>query len=51
MAGKVSSDETEYLDPILEWLDSGQSPADRLIAKFEGEWAGDIHRVFKEEAY
>ena len=51
MAGKVSADETEYLDPVLEWLDAGQSPADRLIAKFEGEWAGDIHRVFKEEAY
>lgn len=51
MAGKVSADETEYLEPVLEWLDAGRSPADRLIEKFKGEWQGDIRKVFEEEAY
>lgn len=51
MAGKVSADETEYLEPVLEWLEAGRSPADRLIEKFKGEWQGDIRKVFEEEAY
>ena len=51
MAGKVSADETEYLEPVLGWLEAGQSPADRLIEKFKGEWQGDIRKVFEEEAY
>ena len=49
--GRESADETEYLEPVLEWLEAGQSPADRLIAKYNDEWAGDIRRVFEEEAY
>ncbi|MGB1146405.1 MAG: glutamate--cysteine ligase [Alphaproteobacteria bacterium] len=49
--GRESSDETEYLEPVLEWLEAGQSPADRLIAKYNDEWAGDIRRIFEEEAY
>ena len=51
MAGKVSADETEYLEPVLGWLEAGRSPADRLIEKFKGEWQGDIRKVFEEEAY
>lgn len=49
--GRESSDETEYLEPVLEWLEAGQSPADCLIAKYNDEWAGDIRRIFEEEAY
>ena len=49
--GKVSTDETEYQEPVSEWLEAGRSPADVLIAKYDGEWGGDIHRLFKEEAY
>lgn len=51
MPGRVSADETEYLEPLQEWLSEGRSPADRLIDKFENAWSGDIHRVFVEEAF
>ena len=51
VAGRETKDETEYLEPVREWLADGRSPSDRLIEKFNGEWQGDIHRVFIEEAY
>ena len=50
-AGKVTADETEYLEPVREWLAAGRSPADRLIDRFQNEWGEDIHKVFAEEAY
>ena len=31
--------------------DSGVTPAERLLEKFHGPWAGDINRVFEECAY
>ena len=50
-AGRVTVDETEYLEPVREWLAEGRTPADRLIEKFNGDWGGDIHRVFTDEAF
>ena len=32
------SDETAALEPLARWLEAGQSPADQLIAAFEGPW-------------
>ena len=49
--GKTSVDETEYLEPVLEWLAAGESPADRLIRKFNGPWDGDIRRVYEDQAF
>jgi len=43
--------EEKYLDPLRERADSGLSPADRLLARFEGEWAGDLGRVYAEESF
>ena len=40
-------DETAALEPLAWWLDAGQSPADRLIAAFEGPWQGDIRHVYR----
>jgi glutamate--cysteine ligase len=31
--------------------DSGMTPADELIARYEGAWAGDVTRVFGEYSY
>lgn len=52
--GRLSAggkDETIYLDPLREIIDSGMSPADRLLAKYEGEWKGDLANLFREFAY
>jgi len=44
-------DESDFLSPLLEVVDAGQTPAERKLALFHGEWNGDIDRVFREFAY
>jgi len=43
--------ESGYLDPLREILASGKSPAERLLDRFHGEWAGDLSRVYREESF
>lgn len=40
--------ESGFLDPLREIVASGKVPAQRLLDKFHGEWAGDISRVYDE---
>lgn len=44
-------DESAFLTELIEIAESGQSAADRKLQLFEGEWGGDIDRVFAEFAY
>jgi glutamate--cysteine ligase len=49
--GRLSSsgdNETGFLEPLEEIVDSGKVPAQRLLDKFHGEWGGDITRVYEE---
>ena len=39
--------ETGFLETLEEIVSSGKVPAQRLLDKFNGEWAGDISRVYK----
>ena len=41
-------DETKYLAPLEETLESGKTPAERWLDKYNGEWAGDLRRIFDE---
>jgi glutamate--cysteine ligase len=44
-------DETIYLAPLFEVIDSGKSPADRLLDEYETEWHGRIDEIFRRHAY
>jgi glutamate--cysteine ligase len=44
-------DERKALEPLLETLEQGQSPADRLLADYRGPWRGDIDKVFETKAF
>ncbi|MCK5910855.1 MAG: glutamate--cysteine ligase, partial [Caulobacter sp.] len=44
-------DETIYLGDLEEIADSGITPAERLLALYNGDWKGDIGRVFTDCAY
>jgi glutamate--cysteine ligase len=44
----MGEDETGYLSPLAEIVQSGKVPAQRLLDKFHGEWNGDIGRVYEE---
>jgi glutamate--cysteine ligase len=37
-------DETLYLEPIEELLSAGRTPAEELLARYEGEWKRDLRR-------
>jgi glutamate--cysteine ligase len=45
------ADETTFLEPLIEIAEANQTPAERKLALFAGEWNGDIDRVFREFAY
>ena len=45
------ADETHFLNDLDVIVETGQTPADLLLAKYHGEWKGDIDRVFEDRAY
>jgi glutamate--cysteine ligase len=44
-------DETIFLESLEDIAGSKLTPAEQLLRKFEGEWRGDIDRIFAAEAY
>jgi glutamate--cysteine ligase len=45
------TDESRFLEPLIEFAEANETPAERKLALFHGEWQGDIDRVFREFAY
>ncbi|MDO5605259.1 MAG: glutamate-cysteine ligase family protein, partial [Paracoccus sp. (in: a-proteobacteria)] len=50
-AGGMVPDETHFLNALRESIDSGEVPADELLAKYHGEWHGDLTRIYAEYSY
>lgn len=50
-AGGLVPDETHFLNALKESLETGQVPADEMLEKYHGEWAGDLSRVYGEYSY
>jgi glutamate--cysteine ligase len=44
-------DETMFLDLVEDVVRSGRTPADDLLARYEGPWRRNIDRVFEECAF
>jgi len=43
-------DERRALAPLIETVEEGMTPADRLLAAYHGPWEGNIDRLFEAEA-
>ncbi|MCW3846207.1 glutamate--cysteine ligase [Sphingomonas sp. LB-2] len=43
--------ETGFLDPLREIVRTGKVPAQVLLDRFNGDWAGDITRVYEEAKF
>jgi glutamate--cysteine ligase len=43
--------ESGFLDPLREIVRSGKVPAQALLDRFNGDWAGDISRVYEEARF
>ncbi len=50
-AGGMLPDETHFLNALHEIVETGETPAEELIRRFEGEWAGDFGAMFRDCAY
>ena len=50
-AGGLLPDETHFLNALKETLDTGETPADELIRRFNSDWNGDVTRVFADYSY
>ena len=50
-AGGMIPDETHFLNALEESVDSGQTPADELLERYNGDWNGDLSRIFDDYSY
>jgi glutamate--cysteine ligase len=50
-AGGLVPDETHFLNALKESLETGQVPADELLAQYHGDWDGDLTRIYAEYSY
>lgn len=43
--------EAGFLSALHDAVDTGHAPADDLLARYHGPWAGDVRKVFEEFSY
>jgi glutamate--cysteine ligase len=47
----AGDNEGGFLDPLRDVIASGKTPADRLLDRYQGEWAGDVSRIYQEFSF
>ena len=50
-AGGLVPNETHFLNALKESVETGQTLADELIEHYNGDWNGDLTRVYREYSY
>ncbi len=50
-ASDFDRDESHFLSALHETVSTGQTPAEELLARFEGDWAGDLNRIYADYSY
>ncbi|MEE4118394.1 MAG: glutamate--cysteine ligase [Paracoccaceae bacterium] len=50
-AGGLIPDETHFLNALQESVETGQVPADELLARYHGDWGGRLEPIFADYAY
>jgi glutamate--cysteine ligase len=50
-AGGLVPDETHFLNALKESIQTGQTPADELLAHYHGDWNGDLTRIYADYSY
>ena len=49
--GGMVADERHFLHALEDSVETGMVPADELLARYRGEWAGDLSRIYDEFSY
>ncbi len=50
-AAGLIPNEVHFLDTLKDSLGTGMTPAEELLQKYNGEWGGDLTRVYEQYAY
>ncbi|MCR8547663.1 glutamate--cysteine ligase [Salipiger sp. P9] len=50
-AGGMLPDETHFLNALKESVDTGKVPADELLDHYNGDWNGDLSRIYSQFSY
>jgi len=50
-AGGMIPDETHFLNALEEVVETGMSPSCELSSKYNGDWNGDLKRIYSEYSY
>ncbi len=50
-SGGLVPDETHFLNALRDSIETGQTPADELLAQYHGDWNGDLTRIYGEYSY
>jgi len=50
-AGGLVPDETHFLNALKESIETGKTPADELLDHYQGDWGGDLSRIYAEYSY
>ncbi|MEM9577485.1 MAG: glutamate--cysteine ligase [Pseudomonadota bacterium] len=50
-AGGMVPDETHFLNALHETVETGMTLADELLARYHGDWNGDLTRIYAEYSY
>ena len=50
-AGGLLPDETHFLNALKESVETGRTPADELLERYHGDWAGDLSRIYADYSY
>jgi glutamate--cysteine ligase len=47
----AGDNEGGFLDPLRDVVAMGMTPADRLLARYHGEWRGDVSHIYEEFSF
>jgi glutamate--cysteine ligase len=47
----MGRDETRHLEPLDRIIDSGRTPAEELLEKFNGPWRGSVEPAYTDYAF
>ena len=50
-AGGMVPDERHFLNALHDTVERGETAADELLARYHGDWNGDVTKVFEEYSY
>ena len=50
-AGGLITDETHFLNALKESTETGRVPADELLDRYNGDWAGDLTKIYAAYSY